>query len=121
MPQSEITWSSCASLTVADLNMTRDCYSTVALWYKATPNGVFDKNWNHHGGIAKEFHSMLPLRYKSLTALEVQFCAGMIDLSGFQEALTLAAHICQPEACRALGFAGNADIAGKGVSSPPKF
>lgn len=108
-------------LDVRDLN-TSDCFGVVQfsntyLHRDTSAPRYADKWWNSAGAITA-FHQLLPDQHKHASAQEVQYVLNKFMLQDdFLPSMTGAADRCQPEYCVLLNFDGNADIAGKGVSS----
>lgn len=109
---------------VSELDFARDCSVTGRFWQR----NVHSKIWTDVDLRVSLFRSSLPLPFTTMSnqTLELLSLDTIKDkcYSGnqcfrppFQSMFSNAAKICAPDACRKLGFGGNADIAGIGVSS----
>lgn len=108
-------------LPLASLNMTQNCSATTKLWNALSGDAagraaIF--NSPSEGVAGSFFQASLPVQYQNVSSLTLQsYVQPLISNSSFLTSLGSAATQCEPRACEATAFEGNADVGGIGVSS----
>jgi hypothetical protein len=98
-------------------NFTQDCQATVSYWDQYLDPSSFWYGYSWSNDLANLLQASLPSQYTNISYWALyDFASNVVNNGNLSALITEAANICQPEYCRMLGFTGNADIAGIGVS-----
>jgi hypothetical protein len=104
-------------LNMSSFNFTQDCQATISYWDTYLDPSAFWYGDSWTRDLLDLLQTSLTSQFADTTYSTLYYFA--IDAGtrkNLSAPITQAANICQPEYCRTLGFAGNADIAGIGVS-----
>lgn len=111
------------NLTLSNFNFTQNCEATVQFWDlvlspASTAAKVASGSYDYSNVVVDDFRTFLSSAFSDLSEDETRAVIpfALFQFPSLAKDITTAATSCQPYTCRVLGFTGNADIAGKGVS-----
>lgn len=110
-----------STIPLASLNMTQNCSATMTLWNAisgdAAGSGLAAISSPSEGVAGSFFRASLPVQYQNVSSWTLlDYVQPLISNSSFLALLGPAATRCEPSACEAIAFSGDADVGGIGVS-----